>query len=347
MLHFYLLTFCRIVIGLTFAYAFLAKVRDISGFTQTIITFNLLPSGRERQAALLFLGGEAVVVVLIILGGQLLLLAFVLASVLMALFSLALFSVLRRNIETSCNCFGFSEKPITYYAVWRNIALVGCSLLGWWLVSKDAGSLAAHNWLAVVWQGMITIESGSWLSALLVVSAILTWLVLLPTVFLMLLLAKRLRQLDGRSPKEYVLNEAISRRGESAPRFMAKGMNDEFVTLDSFRDKAVAFLFLSPSCKPCVEKVPAFNDYYRRGAANGMEMIIVNVDHNISSETFAQQHDVQLPILWAPELTNPFARDYGAYSVPSFCLVDAKQRIRAGGRLDAHYWQDQLALMWS
>ena len=343
----YLLTFCRLVIGLVFVISFVGKVRDVGQFAATIGRFDLLPRRWTQTAALLFLGGEAAVVILLIAGGPLLPLAFALATLLLLLFSLALLSVLRRGIETSCNCFGASEKPLTYYDVGRNAGFIACSLLGWWLAPQLAGSPAAQNWLALAWQGVAAIGDGNRLVTLLTINALLTWLVLLPTAFFMLLLGKRFRQLDQGDPKEFLLQEAGSRRGQPAPPFEAQNIDGQTVTLDSFKGRDVAFLFLSPSCKPCVEKLPALNDYYRRGTANGMEMVIVNVDHHIAPETFAQQHEVQLPILWAPQISNPFAHDYDAYSVPSFCLVDANQKIRAAGHLDAHYWQEQLALMWS
>ena len=343
----YLLTFYRLVIGLAFALSFVGKVRDVGQFAATIGRFELLPQRWTKTAALLFLGGEAAVVILIIAGGRLLPLAFGLATLLLLLFTLALLSALRRGIETSCNCFGDGDKPLTYYDVGRNAGFIGCGLLGWWLAAQVPSAPAAQNWLVLAWEGLGPIRDGDGLLTLLIINAILTWLVLLPTAFFMLLLGKRFRQLDQGDPKAFLLQEAGSRRGQPAPPFEAQNIDGQTVTLDSFKGRDVAFLFLSPSCKPCVEKIPALNDYYRRGTANGMAMVIVNVDHHIAPETFAQQYEVQLPILWAPQISNPFAHDYDAYSVPSFCLVDANQKIRAAGRLDAHYWQEQLALMWS
>jgi peroxiredoxin len=347
MLPAYLLAFCRIALGLTFALSFVGKVRDVGQFTGTIRKFDLLPKGWAGPAAVLFLGGEAAVVVQLILGGRLLPLALALAGLLLLLFTLALLSALQRGVETSCNCFGATDKPLTYYHVWRNAGFIGFSLLGWWLAPQAVGSRAAENWPAYAWSSLTAAGTGDGLQIALAINAILTWFILLPTAFFMLLLAKRFRQLDRGTPKEHILKEAVSRRGQPAPPFEAQNMDGEIVTLDSFKGRDVAFLFLSPSCKPCVEKIAALNDYYRQGTANGMEMVIVNVDHHIAPETFVQQHAVELPVLWAPQISNPFAHNYDAYSVPSFCLVDAKQKIRAVGHRDSRYWQEQLALMWS
>jgi uncharacterized membrane protein YphA (DoxX/SURF4 family) len=120
----YALTFGRIVIGLTFVISFVGKARDVGQFAETIDRFELLPWRWAKTAAWLFLGGEAAVVALIILGGRFLPFAFALAGLLLAVFSLALLSALRRGIETSCNCFGASDKPLTYYDVGRNTGFI-------------------------------------------------------------------------------------------------------------------------------------------------------------------------------------------------------------------------------
>lgn len=343
----YLLAFCRITIGLIFAYSFLMKIRDVNQFAQTIANFKLVPLRWGRPLALLFLSGEAAVVVLLVIGEQLLSLAFGLALILLAVFTAVLVSVLVRDIQTTCNCFGNSQKIVTYTDVWRNAGFIGCALLGWWFVPKVPESLAYQNWITLIWDGLGIISEGNVLLTILTVSAILTWLILLLNIFFMLALAKRLRQLNQRSPKEHILEEVRSRRGQPAPPFEAQNVAGEIVTLDNFKGTDVAFIFLSPSCPPCVERIPELNNFYSQGKTNGMKMVIVNVDHHISAETFVHQHEVQLPVLWAPQVSNPFAHNYNADSTPSFCLVDAAQRIQASGFLDSRYWVEQLGLMWS
>ncbi|GIK56288.1 MAG: hypothetical protein BroJett015_19510 [Chloroflexota bacterium] len=154
MLWLYLLAFCRITIGLLFAASFGGKVRDRKGFAQTISRFGLLPQRWSYPLALLFLGAELLVVILIIWGGPLLAPAFGLAFLLLVIFTVALASVLIRNISTTCHCFGRSEKQVTYADVWRNIGFIGCSLLGWWLAPQIPEGPASQNWLALIWGGL-------------------------------------------------------------------------------------------------------------------------------------------------------------------------------------------------
>lgn len=139
----YLLAFCRIVIGLTFTYSFLAKVRNVDQFAQAITDFQLLPRGFSRPLAILFLAGELIVAVMVLIGDQFLSWAFVLAVLLLSIFTVAEVSVLTRNIQTSCHCFGASEEPVTYHDVWRNIGYIVCSLVGrqiWLLMEGSPGN---------------------------------------------------------------------------------------------------------------------------------------------------------------------------------------------------------------
>jgi hypothetical protein len=151
----YLLVFSRIALGLLFAYSFVAKARDVAQFAGTIGRFELLPRRWSKSAALLFLGGEAAVALLLIAGGRLLPLAFALAGLLLAIFSLALLSALRRGIETSCNCFGASKKPLTYFDVWRNVGFTACSLLGWWLATQTPLAAQYPGWLELALLGFL------------------------------------------------------------------------------------------------------------------------------------------------------------------------------------------------
>ena len=58
----YLLIFCRLAIGIMFAYSFLMKVRDVVAFAQSITNFRLLPLRWSKWLARLFLVGELAVV---------------------------------------------------------------------------------------------------------------------------------------------------------------------------------------------------------------------------------------------------------------------------------------------
>jgi hypothetical protein len=137
-----------------FAWSFVGKLRDFRAFEQAIIRFKLLPSWLYRPATVLFLGAELGVVFMMLLGEPLLMWGFLLAALLLTVFSIALVSVLVRKLNISCNCFGPSEKLVTSYDIIRNIGFLVCALGGWGAAltsQKDLVSFGIVEWgLALV-----------------------------------------------------------------------------------------------------------------------------------------------------------------------------------------------------
>ncbi|GHO46129.1 MauE/DoxX family redox-associated membrane protein [Ktedonospora formicarum] len=146
----YIQAFCRIVIGLVFAISSFGKLRDIPKFQRAILGFRLLPRRLSRSIALFFLSGELTVVVFVTLGGPLLLSGFLLAALLLLMFSGALASVLVRRLQTNCNCFGASEKNVSTTDIWRNLGFLicaagGCGAIFW--TRNQQMNLGSIEWL--------------------------------------------------------------------------------------------------------------------------------------------------------------------------------------------------------
>lgn len=127
----HILFFCRVSTALIFASAFFGKATNIGAFEETVARFDLFPRRFARPAAWFLLGGELIVVILMLLGGVWVEWGLALGALLLLSFSLALASVLARNIQTSCNCFGASTKPVTSYDLWRNACFISCALGGY------------------------------------------------------------------------------------------------------------------------------------------------------------------------------------------------------------------------
>lgn len=151
----YLLPFCRIAIGLVFLLSFVGKMTNVQQFTQTIANFSVLPQRFSRAAALLFLMSEGVVIVLLAIGRKLLPFGFALAAIMLLVFCAALISVLTRNINTSCNCFGASEAPVSKIDVWRNIGFILVALVGLLTTLPSAAIAATLNITEFVLIGMV------------------------------------------------------------------------------------------------------------------------------------------------------------------------------------------------
>ncbi len=125
-----LLLFCRTTIFLTFALSAWGKFRNMDTFRDALQSFDLLPTHWVSLAAWIFLIGECSVTLLLVIGGVLLPIGFVIAAILLALFTGALSLALARHLKVSCNCFSSSQKTVSPYDVVRNSGLILCCLSG-------------------------------------------------------------------------------------------------------------------------------------------------------------------------------------------------------------------------
>ena len=139
----YSLEFCRMTVGLVFAVAFLGKVRSPRALARTISKFDLLPRRAATPVAYLFLAGEGAVVVLMTAAGTPLRIGFTLSFLMLAAFSAALASALRRDLDISCNCFGASETRLSRAHLVRNAGFMACALGGLAISGTNPAALGA------------------------------------------------------------------------------------------------------------------------------------------------------------------------------------------------------------
>jgi hypothetical protein len=126
----FLLLFLRYVIGFVFIFSLYGKLKNIPSFIQTITNFQFFPQKFSKSLAYLFLTGEISVIITMLIGKNLLIWGFLIASLMFLAFSIALTSVLVRNIRTSCNCFGPDEKDVRVGHVVRSLGFLVCGVLG-------------------------------------------------------------------------------------------------------------------------------------------------------------------------------------------------------------------------
>jgi len=125
-----LLLFLRFVIGFVFLTSLAGKLRDIPSFVQTITNFRFFPEGVSKPLAYLFLWGEVSMIAVMLVGKSFLFWGFLIASLLFLAFSIALSSVIVRNIKTPCNCFGPDEKDVGAGHVVRSLGFMVCGIGG-------------------------------------------------------------------------------------------------------------------------------------------------------------------------------------------------------------------------
>jgi hypothetical protein len=127
-----LLIFCRWSIGLTFAVSALGKASAMGSFRNAIVDFGLLPARMTGAVAAAVVGAEGLVAALEAVGSVLASVGFALALALLAGFSAILVRALRKKADVSCNCFGSSERKISWFDVARNAVLALCCAGGLW-----------------------------------------------------------------------------------------------------------------------------------------------------------------------------------------------------------------------
>lgn len=126
----YVKTFSQFTVIFIFTLSLAAKIRNFNKFKDAIKNFQILPLYFHHFTAIVFLFAEFVILFTGVIGGDWLFLSYSLSIVLLILFVFALNSALRRQIQTSCNCFGSSEKAVSHYDIWRNIFIIFISVAG-------------------------------------------------------------------------------------------------------------------------------------------------------------------------------------------------------------------------
>ncbi|QBD75486.1 hypothetical protein EPA93_05500 [Ktedonosporobacter rubrisoli] len=147
MLVSYIFAFCRVAIGLLFLASFIGKLRAGTQFRQTINDFRLISPRLSQGAATLFLCCELAIVVCMIFGNFLLLPGFLLATLLLCVFSGAIALGLLRKRQVPCNCFGASSQVISPVDLYRNAGLLLCAAGGCGIQSLLKQALQALNWV--------------------------------------------------------------------------------------------------------------------------------------------------------------------------------------------------------
>lgn len=150
----FLLNFFRFTIGLVFAISLVGKLRDVPSFFQTITNFRFFPSTFSKPLAYLFLLGECGTIIAMVIGGPFLFWGFLAAAAMFLSFSIALLLVVKRKIETSCNCFGPDEKNVDIGHIVRSAGFMLCAISGLVLRRINTTVMPALNWIEWLLIGM-------------------------------------------------------------------------------------------------------------------------------------------------------------------------------------------------
>jgi peroxiredoxin len=178
---------------------------------------------------------------------------------------------------------------------------------------------------------------------MLIVNAVLLWIVVLFNLLLTLALVRKLNaQTTGRPDFE---NAPTLEAGAPAPEFVAETLDGQAINRSTYHQRAVVFLFVSPSCQPCGEKIATFNRLAPRAKQHGTELVLVSVAGQEETRDFLRQHATSLPVLVAAPETSRFEEDYKVVGTPFHCFVDENGVVKSAGFLGAKW--EKLAQSWN
>jgi peroxiredoxin len=167
-----------------------------------------------------------------------------------------------------------------------------------------------------------------------VLSSILLWIVVLFNLVLTIALIRRGSNIQ---PGFDMINIPTLKIGSQAPDFIAETPEGKSMTLADYAGKSVTFIFMSPSCKPCLEKLSKLHELAPNAHRSGVDLILVNTAEKDDTRAFIEKHNIALPVLVAPRNTNPFMSDYKVAGTPFYCVVEKNGKVQSAGYLGSNW----------
>lgn len=180
-----------------------------------------------------------------------------------------------------------------------------------------------------------------------ILSSVLLWVLVLLNIVLTLALVRKVNSDGGSGLNSVPLPRSGLEKGTSAPDFAAQNLHGETVTLAAYQGRAVAFLFVSPTCGPCHDAIPRYDALYTQALSRGTELVLVSSGNGEATHELIGEFKLQMSVLVAPQPDNPFFTDYQVTSTPTYCLVAKDGTVQSSGHpsFQRGEWKD-LAQSW-
>jgi peroxiredoxin len=113
--------------------------------------------------------------------------------------------------------------------------------------------------------------------------------------------------------------------------------------LKDFINKTTVLVFISPSCAPCLAKLPSIQAVFATQSID-IELVLVSTGSHNATKALTDELEITLPVLVAPEHENTFRQDYKVPATPFFILINDKGYVGYRGFLNEAW--DQLVENW-
>jgi peroxiredoxin len=314
----------RLLIGIVFATAGVAKLADLAGSRRALEEFGLPRTFASPAGTILPLVEIAVAAALIpVASGWW---GAVAALALLVVFTAGIAFTLFAGRRPDCHCFGqLYSAPIGSGTLVRNGVMIA---LAAFVVSQGE---AGASTIALAESAALA-GSSLWLSAGLAVAvAVLcveTWM-LIEVVRQQGRILLRLDALETRSGVPDAAAAAANRPGlpvgQAAPAFALPGLYGETMTLDALRarGKPLLLLFTDPNCGPCETLVPDLARW-QKAYDNVATLAIVSRGKPEENRAKLGAHGLSLVLL---QKDREVSQRYGAVGTPSAVLLHADGTI--------------------
>lgn len=185
------------------------------------------------------------------------------------------------------------------------------------------------------------------MEAIWIVGLVTLWGVVLVNLLLTLRVISWLRGIEDLRNREAEMEELPELAvDEPAPEFRTKTLSGELVRLADYTGRAVAFIFVSPRCGPCRQKMPMLVELSASAKERaGVELVLVSDQGTAETHAWIGEMreedgvEVNLPVLVAPRNTSEFLMSYDPRGLtPYFCFVNEQGIVKARGPLGADEW---------
>jgi cytochrome c biogenesis protein CcmG, thiol:disulfide interchange protein DsbE len=115
---------------------------------------------------------------------------------------------------------------------------------------------------------------------------------------------------------------------EPAADFALPTLNDEAVQFSTLKGKVVYLDFWASWCAPCRKTFPWMNEMHRKYAAQGLQIVAINVDKNrADAEDFLKKIPAEFEIVLDPKRTT--TKLYKVKGVPTAFIIDREGNIQS------------------
>lgn len=170
---------------------------------------------------------------------------------------------------------------------------------------------------------------------ILTANSIILWIVTGFNLLLTLSLVRHLSKSQSLSSTQALPEPDI---GVSAPDFLVENLDGEKVTLSTYVNRAVTFVFLSSTCPICVQVVPTLKALAPFAKCAGVELVVAFLGTRGEAERFISKYNISLPTLIAPSESS-LIQAYKVVATPLYYFIDERGIVRSAGSLDDKWHQ--------